>query len=174
MDSHLFLELTGCFAPQLEAFYKEIQMVIRKIERTDLDRVNSICISAFMGSVAPSLTEEGIETFKNIASVDGFISRMKADNEMLAYEEKGEVLGMIEFKEGRHISMLFVSPCSQKKGVGGSLVSSVLPYTRGNLMTVRASLTSVPAYMSYGFKCTDEIGESSGLTYQPMVMEISK
>jgi hypothetical protein len=60
-------------------------MVIRKIERTDLDRVSSICISAFMGSIAPSLTEEGIDTFKNIASVDGFISRMEADNEMLAY-----------------------------------------------------------------------------------------
>lgn len=149
-------------------------MIIKKIERTDLVRVNSICINAFMGSVAPSLSEEGIETFKNIASVDGFKARMEADNEMLAYEENGEILGMIEFKEGRHISMLFVSPCSQKKGVGGSLVTSILPYTRSNLMTVRASLTSVPAYMSYGFTCTGEVGESSGLTYQPMEMVINK
>ncbi len=149
-------------------------MNIRKIERADLVRVNSICINAFMGSVAPSLSEEGVATFKSIASVDGFLGRMEADNEMLAYEENGEVLGMIEFKEGRHISMLFVSPCSQKKGVGESLVLSVLPYTRGDIMTVSASLTSVPAYMSYGFKCTGEVGESSGLTYQPMEMNIGK
>ena len=148
-------------------------MIIRKIERTDLVRVSSICINAFMGSVAPSLTEEGIATFKNIASVDGFIGRMEADNEMLAYEENDEVLGMIEFKEGRHISMLFVSPCSQKKGVGGSLVSSVFPYARSDIITVRASLTSVSAYINYGFKCTGEVGESSGLTYQPMEMDIN-
>ncbi|WP_432473522.1 GNAT family N-acetyltransferase [Amphritea sp. HPY] len=149
-------------------------MSIRKIEPTDLARVNSICINAFMGTVASTLTEEGIETFQNIASVDGFTDRMEADNEMLAYEDNGEVVGIIELKEGRHIAMLFVSPSSQNKGVGRSLISAILPHARSNLLTVSASLTSIPAYLNYGFKCTGEVGESAGLKYQPMEMELNK
>jgi len=149
-------------------------MSIRKVERADLVCVQAICINAFMESVAPTLTEEGIETFKNIASVSGFAKRMEADNEMLAYEDNGEVVGIIEFKEGRHIAMLFVSPGFQKKGIGGSLVSAILPYARDNLLTVSASLTSISAYLNYGFKCSGVIGESAGLKYQPMEMELDK
>ncbi len=148
-------------------------MSIRKIEPEDLARVRSICLDAFMKSVAPTLTDEGVETFKNIASVENFTKRLDADNEMLAYEEKGEVVGFMEFKEGRHIAMLFVSPNAQKKGVGGSLVSAVLPKARGDILTVSASLTSVSAYLNYGFTCTGDVGVSAGLEYQPMEMVLN-
>ena len=148
-------------------------MLIRKVEPAELARLSSICIDAFMGSVASTLTEEGIDTFKKIASVDSFATRMEADNEMLACEVGGEVIGVVELKEGRHIAMLFVDPCRQKTGVGRSLISAVLPYTRRAVLTVNASLTSVPAYLSYGFKCTGEAGELAGLKYQPMEMQLA-
>jgi GNAT superfamily N-acetyltransferase len=149
-------------------------MLIRKVQPADLPRLSSLCIDAFMGSVASTLTEEGINTFKKIASVDGFANRMEADNKMLACEDGGEVIGVVELKEGRHIAMLFVDPCRQKTGVGRSLISAVLPYTRRAVLTVNASLTSVPAYLSYGFKCTGEAGELAGLKYQPMEMVLDK
>jgi GNAT superfamily N-acetyltransferase len=149
-------------------------MLIRKVEPADLARLSSICIDAFMGSVASTLTEEGIDTFKKIASVGSFANRMEADNEMLACEDGGEVIGIVELKEGRHIAMLFVDPCRQKQGVGRSLISAVLPCTRREILTVNASLTSVPAYLSYGFKCTGEAGELAGLKYQPMEMVLDK
>jgi GNAT superfamily N-acetyltransferase len=149
-------------------------MLIRKVQPADLPRLSSLCIDAFMGSVASTLTEEGINTFKKIASVDGFANRMEADNKMLACEDGGEVIGVVELKEGRHIAMLFVDPCRQKKGVGRSLISAVLPCTRRAVLTVNASLTSVPAYLSYGFKCTGEAGELAGLKYQPMEMVLDK
>jgi GNAT superfamily N-acetyltransferase len=149
-------------------------MLIRKVQPADLPRLSSLCIDAFLGSVASTLTEEGINTFKKIASVDGFANRMEADNKMLACEDGGEVIGVVELKEGRHIAMLFVDPCRQKKGVGRSLISAVLPCTRRAVLTVNASLTSVPAYLSYGFKCTGEAGELAGLKYQPMEMVLDK
>mgnify|MGYP000134049536 FL=1 len=149
-------------------------MPIRKINSEDLRSVNAVCIDAFMEAVAPTLEKNGVQTFQRIASIDGLESRMGADNEMLVYENNGEVIGFLELKEGRHIAMLFVSPSSQKKGVGKALISAIIPYTKNNVVTVSASLTSVSAYLHYGFKCAGDISESAGLTYQPMKIELNK
>ena len=149
-------------------------MPIRKPNSIDLHRVSSVCIDAFMGSVAPTLQEKGIKTFQSIASIEGLESRMEAGNEMLIYEEGGEVVGFIELKEGRHITMLFVSPSFQRKGVGKSLISEIFLYAKNDVMTVNASLTSTSAYLNFGFVCVGEVSESAGLTYQPMEIKLNK
>ena len=149
-------------------------MSTRKIDSKDLHSVSSVCIDAFMGSVAPTLKEEGIKKFQNVASLEGLESRMEADNEMVVYENEGEVVGYIELKEGRHIAMLFVSPSFQKRGVGKLLISKILPYAKSDIITVSASLTSISAYLNFGFECTGEVSESAGLTYQPMQIKLNK
>jgi len=149
-------------------------MHIRKLEQKDLERVSSLCMKAFMNSVAPSLSNEGVETFQSIASVGGFSNRMKEDNIILVYEENRKVNGVIELKEGRHVSMLFVAPDFQKRGIGRALVSAITPYTRAETITVSASLNSIPAYLRYGFICAGDLDEKSGLKYQPMELELNK
>ncbi len=149
-------------------------MQIRKLEQRDLARVSSLCMKAFMDSVAPSLSNEGVETFQSIASVSGFSNRMKEDNTILVYEENGKVKGVIELKEGRHVAMLFVAPDFQERGVGRALVSAITPYTRTETITVSASLNSISAYFRYGFKCAGDPDEKSGLKYQPMELELNK
>lgn len=126
-----------------------------------------------MGSVAPSLSNEGIETFQSIASVNSFSNRMEKDNAILVYEEKGKVKGVIELKEGRHVAMLFVAPDFQKRGVGRALVSAITPYIRSETITVSASLNSISAYSRYGFICTGNPEENSGLKYQPMELKLN-
>jgi len=84
------------------------------------------------------------------------------------------VQGVIELKEGRHVAMLFVDPESQNKGIGSELFSEVMAYARTEIITVSASLNSVSAYLKYGFVCTGEPDEKSGLKYQPMEFELNK
>ena len=144
-------------------------MKVRQLEEKDLVTVSALCIDAFSVAVAPSLSHEGVETFKGIASVDSFLDRMSKDNTTLVYEENGRVIGVIELKEGRHISMLFVSPDYQKKGVGRELFSAILPFVRAETITISASLNSVPAYMKYGFTCAGDPDVKAGLVFQPMV-----
>lgn len=143
-------------------------MSVRKVTAGDLQIVSDICIDAFTESVAPSLSEQGIATFRKIAQAESFASRMKADNTMLVYEEDGRIKGVIELKEGRHIAMLFIIPDCQQQGIGKTLITAIMEYARENVVTVSASLSSVEAYIRYGFEISAEIAESAGLVYQPM------
>jgi len=148
-------------------------MIIREMKASDAEAVCKICLDAFTDAVAGSLSDEGIATFAGIASADAFAERMKADNRMLVAEgENGEIVGVVELKEGRHIAMLFVTPSQQKNGIGRQLLMSALKHARLDVVTVSASLASVPAYQNYGFKLAGKVGESSGLVYQPMEIQV--
>ena len=97
---------------------------------------------------------------------------MKEDNLMLVAECDGDIEGIIELKEGRHVAMLFVRPEKQMKGIGRKLLSSALRRARCGTVTVRASLSSVPAYKKYGFELKGDMAESVGLVYQPMEIKL--
>ncbi|MCL1123649.1 GNAT family N-acetyltransferase [Shewanella surugensis] len=93
-------------------------------------------------------------------------------------------MGLLELKENKHIAMLFLCPSVQRKGLGRALIAAVCQHAwqhsststqvdrvpQRDPLTVSASLTSVPAYMRYGFKVAGEIAESEGLKFQPMVL----
>jgi len=147
---------------------------VRRIEQKDLARVSYICIKAFMHSVAPGLSNEGIDTFRGVAAADSFSNRIKNDNTILVAEDSEKVQGVIELKDGRHVAMLFVNPESQNQGIGRELMSEVMVYAKTKTITVSASLNSVSAYLKYGFVCSGEPDEKSGLIYQPMELELNK
>jgi GNAT superfamily N-acetyltransferase len=153
--------------------WKEVQMVVRTVLVADLEQASRVGMAAFMGAVADSLTPLGIETFSRIASVEGFRARMAQDNLMLACEQEGRIVGIAELKEGRHVAMLFVDPAAQQRGIGKALMAAMIEQARVEVLTVSASLSSVPAYERYGFACTADPAESSGLRYQPMEMRLT-
>ncbi len=149
-------------------------MIVRKMEEKDLEAVSATCMASFLQSVAYTLSEEGVATFSKIAASDSFLERMKGDNLMLVAEDNGQIEGVIELKEGRHVAMLFISPDRQKEGIGRKLLSSAINYAKVETITVSASLSSVSAYEKYGFECKGEASESAGLVYQPMAIKINK
>jgi predicted N-acetyltransferase YhbS len=147
-------------------------MAVRTLVAADLEQASRICMAAFMGSVADSLTPLGIETFSRIASVEGFRTRMSHDNLMLVFEQQDRIVGVAELKEGRHVAMLFVDPAVQQQGIGKALMAAMIDHACVDVLRVSASLSSVPAYERYGFACAGEAAESSGLRYQPMDMQL--
>lgn len=149
-------------------------MKIRAIVERDTEAVSAVCMASFSKSVADTLSEEGISTFAKIAASDAFLKIMKEDNLILVAECNGEIEGVIELKEGRHVAMLFVKPEMQMKGIGRKLLSSALTCAKFDTVTVSASLSSVPAYKKYGFELKGNIAESAGLVYQPMEIEFNK
>lgn len=149
-------------------------MLIRPLLESDLDAISVVCVDSFMATVALELSAQGVATFLGVASAEAFGARMKEDNAILVAEEEGRAVGVIELKEGRHVAMFFVAPAHQRKGIGKALLAAVLPQMRGDVVTVRASLSSVPAYVGYGFECSGEVGEVAGLVYQPMALLLGR
>lgn len=143
-------------------------MRIRKMVHADLPSAYSMCLEAFMLAVAPSLSTQGVETFAKVASQEAFAERMKSDNLIIVCVANGNLIGLVELKEGRHVAMLFVSPDAQRRGIGMRLLNAALEHARTNIMTVRACLPSIPAYEHYGFALAGDVGEFAGLVYQPM------
>lgn len=148
-------------------------MAVRALLEADLEQASRVCMAAFMGAVAESLPPLGIETFSRIASVEGLRARMAQDNVMLGYVQDDRIVGVAELKQGRHVAMLFVDPAAQQQGIGRALMAAMIEQARVEVLTVSASLSSVPAYERYGFACTGDAAESSGLRYQPMEMRLA-
>ncbi|AWH49804.1 GNAT family N-acetyltransferase [Stenotrophomonas sp. SAU14A_NAIMI4_5] len=141
---------------------------IRPARPDDLAAISAICMAAFHEAVAPSLSAQGVATFTQVAAADAFAERLQGDNHILIAEQDGDIVGVIELKEGRHLAMLFVDPACQGQGIGHALLQAVLPQLRTPAMSVRASLNAVPTYQRYGFVIDGEIGEFNGLVYQPL------
>lgn len=143
-------------------------MAVRRLRATDLEQASAVCMASFLEAVAPSLSPLGIETFTGIVSMNGFADRMSDDNDMFVFESAGRVVGVAELMGGQHVATLFVAPGWQGQGVGRALMQALLECARGEVVTVRASLSSVAAYERYGFRVSGEVGEYLGLVYQPM------
>ncbi|RII77122.1 GNAT family N-acetyltransferase [Pseudomonas monteilii] len=149
-------------------------MQIRNLTQDDLPGASALCLDAFMQAVAPTLSAQGIETFTKAAAPLAFAERMQGDNLILACVVQGTLAGLIELKEGRHVAMLFIAPGWQRQGIGTRLMNAALEHARAEVVTVRASLTSVPAYQHYGFSLAGDVGEFAGLVYQPMEKRLPK
>lgn len=143
-------------------------MQIRKMTHDDLPDASALCLEAFRLAVAPSLSAQGVETFGKVAAQQAFAERMAGDNLMLVCIADGALTGLIELKEGRHVAMLFVAPAWQRRGIGTRLMNAALEHVSADVLTVRASLSSVAAYERYGFALAGDVGEFAGLVYQPM------
>ncbi|MFJ4445243.1 GNAT family N-acetyltransferase [Pseudomonas sp. NPDC089422] len=148
-------------------------MQIRKMTHEDLPSANALCLESFMLAVAPLVSDQGVETFTKIAAQEALAERMAGDNLTLVCIVEGTLAGLVELKEGRHVAMLFVAPAWQRRGIGKLLMNSALEQARANVVTVRASLSSVAAYESYGFALAGAVGEVAGLIYQPMEKRLS-
>lgn len=144
---------------------------IRALTERDIDAVGALCLASFMQAVATSLPPQGIATFRQLVSPAAFLGRMQGDNVLLmSATAEGTPRGMIELKNGRHVAMFFVAPGQQRQGLGRQLLRAALHHARAEVVTVSASLPSVPAYLRFGFDYAGEVAESAGLIYQPMAL----
>lgn len=144
-------------------------MFIREMTATDAPQVSAICRRAFEHSVASTTTLEGQQTFARITTPEFILTMIQEPKNVgLVFEQKQIIKGILLLKNGEHLSLLFIEPKYQRQGIGGQLIEAILPYCTQPSITVRASLSSVPAYQKYGFVCSAAQGCEAGLDYQPM------
>jgi ribosomal protein S18 acetylase RimI-like enzyme len=140
---------------------------IRPMRAEELPEVAALATRVFDESIAPTYSAEGIASYRDYATAANFASRA-GDHRLLVAERDGEIIGMLELRGAAHVSMLFVSPSEQRRGIGRLLLAAADAMSDAEVMTLNATPNAVPAYVRLGFEATGEEQERNGIRFVPM------
>lgn len=147
-------------------------MKIEKLKISDLSLASVLIEKAFDHSVAPTLSDEGIATFKSGLTHESIRNRLNSGNLFIACRSNNSIIGVGEIRDNNHLNLLFVEPSKQKNGIGRKIFNELLRSVRESEVTVNSSLNSVGAYKKFGFVESGRPNEVKGIKYQPMVYKI--
>ena len=139
------------------------------------DEIGAAMVAAacFEDSMRPFYTEEGGRNFAAYIYPEAIARRQSREHLMFVALLDGEIIGLIELEEFRHISMLFVSPEFQQCGIASRLLERALRFAKKASpglaeITVYSSPGAVGAYLAWGFVESAPACEASGVRYTPM------
>ena len=146
-----------------------MNLIVDKLEVSDVLAVSQLIERSFDDSVALTLSDKGIRTFKSGLSVESLKKRLNSENLFMVCRSKKEIIGVGEIRDKNHLNLLFVEPKLQKKGVGKKIFNELIRYIKASEVTVNSSLNAVNAYTQLGFSKNGLVSEVNGIRYQPMV-----
>ena len=144
-------------------------------ERSVCDLVHRV----FDLSVAPLYTKRGHRNFKKYADHKKMSARVNSDHFVFMALADSDIVGMIEMRRHRHVSLLFVAPEFQGKGIGGELLGKAVELCRTTdpqlrEVTVNSSPNALRAYERMGFVSTGGNQVINGVRFVPMKKELEK
>ena len=144
---------------------------VREMHREDLVTVGALVLRAFDKGIAPDYSDEGASAFTEYANALG--DRLGNDHDTFLAEDGGRIVGMVEVRLRRHISMLFVDPEMWGRGAGKALLTAALDLCRAHApsveaVTVNSSPYAVPFYEHAGFAKVGPATSVRGIVSLPM------
>ena len=155
-----------------------MMIIFREMQFEEIAAVADLVVRTFVHDVAPAYVQQGVQEFLKYAQVDAFEERFQKKHFVLVAETEGKIVGMIEMRNHDHVSLFFVDPYHQSKGIGRELFQHALDLCRaarpGSLqITVNSSPNAVKAYEDFGFRAADEMKEINGIKFVPMGKRVS-
>lgn len=147
--------------------------VIRPLEPEERETIAGLVGRAFDRDVAQDCDPKGIYNFRIFSSAGTMALRAANRHWALVAEMDGAPAGVVEVREDRHLSMLFVDPAHQGAGIGRRLFEAAVARCRlrnPNVarMTVAASPNAVPVYARLGFRADGPAVRECGIPHVPM------
>lgn len=140
-------------------------MEIRQLSANEYDTALALSLEVFTECGKKDFDEEGLETFKSFIYNKGLVDELTLYG---AFEDES-LIGIIATKsEGRHISLFFIKPSFQGKGIGKQLFKAAVSDKPVSEMTVNSSSYAIPVYRKLGFEPIGEEQETHGLKSTPM------
>jgi GNAT superfamily N-acetyltransferase len=129
--------------------------------------------------VSIDYSKEGNKFFYDWIEPSRIAERQKSQINLLVALVDSKIIGMIEIRDNKYISLLFVDKDYQGRGIAKSLFRDALKtcIQRDSALKkfyVHASPISIPVYKKLGFIETDPMQEENGIKYLPMEMMINK
>lgn len=145
---------------------------INTIDEKFLDEALKLVTDTFMKYDAPQYSKRGIEAFLEFANTVNIKPMLESGYmELTTYEEDGEILGVLAWRGGSHISMFFVDGRYHRIGIGRFLMENFFKTMRERgvpSVTVNSSPYAVKVYEKYGFTATGDEQVTDGIRYTPM------
>jgi GNAT superfamily N-acetyltransferase len=143
------------------------------------ERVSQLIEKVFAEHIDPLYSIEGRLAFRKYIQPSAILNRHTPDHFRLVAESSDteqELIGVIEIKEYRHISLFFVDTKYQRKGVGKRLLESAsveCKKERAEEITVNSSPNAVAAYQKLGFVPAGIETTTNGIRFIPMKKNLS-
>lgn len=156
-----------------------MDITVEKYRKGQETAVFNLIKKVYDAYVAADYSSEGNAFFYNWIQPSKIAERqLKQNNIWLAFKGP-EMVGMIEIRENKFISLLFVDKNYQGQGIAKtlfdvSLREMIQRYSGLEKVCVHASPFSVPIYLKMGFAETGLMCEENGIKYVPMEMIIKK
>jgi GNAT superfamily N-acetyltransferase len=116
--------------------------------------------------VAPHESPEGRETFARYADA---LAARAADHRVWIALDGDAIVGALELRGDRHVSLLFVDGGRQRRGIARGLLHAAFgPAHAWPTLTVNSTPGAVDAYRRLGFVVVEPTREEHGLRFVPM------
>lgn len=146
-----------------------MKLSFQQLNTDDIPAVSLLINRAFTGSVASTMTNEGIINFESGIRPDSIRERLLSGNIFIVCKNENMIVAVGEIRNKNHLNLLFVEPSMQKRGIGRELLMNLAHRVENREMTVNSALSVVDFYKKFGFKESGAKGEIGGIKYQPMV-----
>lgn len=152
-------------------------IVIRRMQPGEETRVAELVLRVFDEFVAPDFPPEGVEEFRKFVQPDVLGWRLARNHFALLATREDELLGVIEIRDGEHISLYFVDPAHMGQGIGRELWRRALAVCLREKpglarISVNSSLYAVPVYERLGFRQTKPEQVVNGIRVVPMAISL--
>lgn len=148
------------------------RLTCRPMKEGEETIVRDLILRVFHKHVAPTYSQEGIETFLRMLTPD-FLGEWSLEKFSIVAEQHNRIIGIISTIGISHIALLFVESEFQGRGVGKALIQSCMHMcleAHPNLRAITLSSTpnSVSYYETVGFVTIDEEKNEHGMRFVPM------
>ena len=127
----------------------------------------------FARSLAPSLDDEGIESFRTFLEPGAMRARFARPLPRLLARDAGIIVGFLEFGSPEDLTLLFVAPDRQRQGIGTDLLNHAEQRYReafptADRLELAVSPLAVPWFTRAGFATTAPKEVRHGIRRVPM------
>lgn len=155
------------------------KIIYKNIVAGEEVEVCNLVARSFNEFIAPEFSDQGIDEFFKYVNPRALHKRWRTGYHVMVAEHEGSIVGVVEVKKRRHISMLFVEKEYHREGIASELLKKALDYImttapKTKEVTVNSSKYARAFYESEGFRKTEEEKVIHGILHIPMALTLNE
>ncbi|MCL1875703.1 MAG: EFR1 family ferrodoxin [Synergistaceae bacterium] len=157
-----------------------MKITLENMKPEEAKLASSIALASFAKIESEGFSSEGKAAFVNYVSANAIASRQSLGHNVTLAVSDSKIVGMIEIRNGNHISMLFVLPEYTNNGIGTKLLTYAIAQIRKERsktnavkqVTVHSADGSLTFYLMRGFRTIATRQERDGIGYTTMAFSL--